>query len=52
MVEGQRKKGALGRTCKMQVKEKGVKVGMRREDALCQLKWSVGVNRFATAGLR
>ena len=50
-VEGQRKKGRLKRTWKKQVYEEGVKVGLRREDALCQSKWSVGVNQIA-AGLR
>ena len=33
------------------VVEESVKVGLRREDALCRSKWSVGVNRNA-AGLR
>ena len=28
-----------------------MKVGLRREDALCRSKWSVGVNQIA-AGLR
>ena len=28
-----------------------MKIGLRREDALCQSKWSVGVNQIA-AGLR
>ena len=34
-----------------QVEDKSVKVGLRREDALCQSKWRVGVNQIA-AGLR
>ena len=36
---------------KKQVEEESVKVGLRREDALCRSKWSVGVDRIA-AGLR
>ena len=35
----------------MQVEGKSVKVGLRREDVLCRLKWSVGVNQIAD-GLR
>ena len=50
-VEGQWKYGMLKRTCKKQVEEKSVKVGLRREDALCRSKWSVGVNQIV-AGLR
>ena len=34
-VEGQRKKGRPKRTCRKPVEEEGVKVGLRREDALC-----------------
>ena len=34
-----------------QVEEEGMKVGLRRKDALCRSKWSVGVNKIA-AGLR
>ena len=34
-VEGQRKKGRLMMTWKMQVDEESVKVGLRRVDALC-----------------
>ena len=43
-VEGQRKKVRPKRTWKMQVEEESVKVGLRREDALCRSKWSVGIN--------
>ena len=50
-VEGQRKKGWLKRTWKMQVEEKSVNSGLRREDALCRSRWSVGVDQIA-AGLR
>ena len=50
-VEGQRMKGRLKMTRKKQVEEEHVKVGLRREDALCRSKWSVGVNQIA-AGLR
>ena len=35
----------------MQVGKEGMKVGLRREDALCRSKWSVGVNKIA-AGMR
>ena len=34
-VEGQRKKWRPKRTCKKQVEEESVKIGLRREDALC-----------------
>ena len=27
--------------------EESVKVGVRREDALCRSKWSVGINEIA-----
>ena len=50
-VEDQRKKGRPKRTWKKQVEEESVKVGLRREDALCRSKWIVGVNKIA-AGLR
>ena len=50
-VEGQRKKGRPKRTWKKQVEEESMKVGLRRKDALCRSKWSVGINRIA-AGLR
>ena len=46
-VEGQRKKRRLKRTWKKQVEEQSMKVGLRMEDALCQSKWSVGVNQIA-----
>ena len=38
-------------TWKKQVEEESVKIGLRREDALCQSNWSVGINEIA-AGLR
>ena len=47
-VEGQRKKGRLKRTWKKQVEEEIVNIGLRREDALCRSKCSVGVNQIAT----
>ena len=50
-AEGERKKGRPNRTLKRQVAEESVKVGLRREDALCRSKWNVGVNKIA-AGLR
>ena len=37
-VEGQWKKGRLKRTWKRLVEEESVKVGLRREDALCRSK--------------
>ena len=45
-VEGQRKKGRPKMTWKKQVEEESVKNGMRREDALCRSKWSVGINQI------
>ena len=50
-VGGKRRKGRQKRTWKKQVEDVGVKVGLRREDVLCQLKWSVGINQI-TAGMR
>ena len=50
-VEGQRKIGRLMVKWKRQVEEDGVKVGLRRKDALCRSKRSVGMNNIA-AGLR
>ena len=50
-VEGQRKKWRLKRTWKKQVEEESVMAGLRREDALCRSKRTVGVNQIA-AGLR
>ena len=41
--EGQRKKDWPKRTRKKQVEEESVKVGLRREDALCRSKCSAGV---------
>ena len=49
-VEEQRKNGRSKRTLKKQTEEESVKVGLRREDAHCRSKWSVGVNKIA-AGL-
>ena len=46
-VEGQGKKGRPKRTWKKQVEEESMKVCLRREDALCLSKWSVGVNQIA-----
>ena len=50
-VEGQMKKKRPKRTWKRQVEEESMKVGLRRKDALCRSKWSVGVNKIV-AGLR
>ena len=49
-VEGQRKNVRSKRTCKKKDEEESVKVGLRREDALCRSKWGIGVNNIA-AGL-
>ena len=46
-----RSKGRPRRTQKKQVEEESVMVGVRREDALCQSRWSVSVNKIA-AGLK
>ena len=32
---------------KKQVEEESVKVGLRRKEALCRSKWSVGVNKIS-----
>ena len=50
-VEGQGKNGRRKRTWKRQVEEESVKVSLRREDAFCRSKWSVGINQVAV-GLR
>ena len=50
-VEGQRIKVRPRRTWRKQAEEESVKIGLRMEDALCCLKWSVGVNKIAD-GLR
>ena len=41
------KKGGLKRSCKKQVEEECVKVGLRMEYALYRSKWSVGVSLIA-----
>ena len=47
-IGGQRKKGRLKRTWKMQVEEESVKIGLSRNDALFfRSKWSVGINQIA-----
>ena len=51
LVEGQRKKRRLKKSWRKQVEEESVKVGLRREDALCRSKWSVGITQIV-AGLR
>ena len=50
-VESQWKKGRPKRTWKLQVEGESVKFGLRRKDANCHSKWSVGINKIA-AGLR
>ena len=47
-VEGQRRKGRSKWTWKKQVEEGSVKVGLRRENALCRSKRIVGVNQIST----
>ena len=37
-----------GREAEEDMKEAGVKVGLRREDARCRSKWGVGVDQIAT----
>ena len=44
-------KGSLKVTWKEQIEEESVKIGLRKEDALCPSKWCVGINQIA-AGLR
>ena len=46
-VVGQWKNRRLKRTWKKQVKEESMKVCLRRKDAVCRSKWSVGVNKIA-----
>ena len=50
-VEGQRKKGRPSRTSNKQVQDESVEVGLRRIDAFCCSKRSVGIKSIA-AGLR
>ena len=51
-ARGQRKKGGQKlKKWEKQVDEECLKIGLRRVDALCPSKWSVGVNQI-TAGLR
>ena len=50
-VEGQRKKWRPKRMVKKQVEEESMKIGLRKEDALCRSKWSVCINKMV-AGLR
>ena len=50
-VDGQSKKGRLKRTWNMQVVDKSLKVGLRKEDKLCRSKWCLVVNQIAP-GLR
>ena len=48
---GQRRNGRPKMMWKKQVEEESAKVGLRRKDAPCRSKWSVGVIQIA-AGLR
>ena len=50
-VKGQRKKRMMKMAWKKQVEEESMKVGLRREIALCLSKWNIGVNHIS-AGLR
>ena len=43
-VGGKKKNGKLKSALKKQVEDESVKVGLRRDDALCRSKFSVGVN--------
>ena len=47
VVEGQRKKMRPMSTWKRQVEEESMKVCLRRKDALCRSKWSVGIKMSA-----
>ena len=44
-AEGERKKERSTRIWKRQVEEESMKVGLRKEDALCYSEWSVGVKK-------
>ena len=46
-IEAEWKKGRPKRTRKRLVEEESMKVGLRREDALCRSTWSVLVNNIA-----
>ena len=50
-VEDQSTKGRQKTTLKKQVGQESMKIGLRREDALCRSKWSACVNQIAD-GLR
>ena len=45
-VDGERKKGRPWRTWRNQVWEESEKVGLRRKNAHCRSKWSVGNNQI------
>ena len=45
-VDAGRKEGRPRRTCRRQVEDESVKVGLRMEDALFRSKWIVGVNQI------
>ena len=49
-VKCQWKRGRVRRTWKKEVVEESVKVGLRREDALCRSQWIIDINMIA-AGL-
>ena len=46
-VEGQSMKWRITRTCKKQVEEESMKIGLSREDVLFLLMWFVGINHIA-----
>ena len=46
-VEDQRKEGRLKRTWNEKVEEESVMVGLRRKDAFCRSRWSVGLSLIA-----
>ena len=50
-IEGQRKIGRSKRIWKKHAEEESLKIGLRKKDACCRSKCSVGVNQIS-AGLR
>ena len=50
-VVGERKKERPKRSWQKQAEEENVNVDLRREDALCRSKWSVGIKQIA-AGMK
>ena len=46
-VKGKRKRGRPKKTCKTQVEKESKSVGLKKEDALNQARWRVGVGEIA-----